>query len=180
MAAAPYPAGDSGEAAAGGAGGLASPTVVSPLALPGLGALERPEAPTLVLATINTLTVAWKPVEGASGYYCDYEGRTAVGSGVRSAGAGEWTGSGGRVVFEGTALLAVPSAKILGLQKNSEYVVRVTAVRKRRVVMPDGTALVQTVESTPSTTSDFLRTLNPGAELARLTGACAVWASRKH
>jgi hypothetical protein len=73
-------------------------------------------------------------------------------------------------VFKGSALLPGPRAAISGLQKNAAYVVRVTAVRKRRVLLPDGvTALEQTVESEPSAPSALLRTLNPGAEISRLT-----------
>lgn len=75
--------------------------------------------------------------------------------------------------MRGSALLHETSCRITGLQKKSDYVVRVTAVRKRRVVLPDGTALEQTTESEPSSLSPFYRTLNPGAEIARLTGEMA-------
>jgi uncharacterized phage infection (PIP) family protein YhgE len=82
-----------------------------------------------------------------------------------------WTGNGGRVVYQGSCLIpgSVTTATVLGLQKNSVYVVRVTAVRRRKVVLPDGSPLEQTLESQPSVSSGPMRTLNPGAEIARLT-----------
>lgn len=92
-----------------------------------------------------------------------------AGTDVRTAPLGVWLGCGGRVVVDGSALLPGTSCKVTGLQKNSDYVARVTAVKKRRVVLPDGTPLEQTVESEPSPPTAYLRTLNPGAEIARLT-----------
>lgn len=150
----------------GGIKGLVSPSSM----LPNFTAPNRPEAPHLMLATINSLTVAWPEVPGATGYYCDYECRTQTGTDDHTASASEWTGTSGRVVSRGSALLESATCKITGLQKNADYVVRVIAVRKRRVVLPDGTALEQVLESEPSETSGFLRTLNPRAEIARLTG----------
>ena len=52
---------------------------------------------------------------------------------------------------------------------------RVTAVRRRRVLLPDGvTELEQTAESAPSPAAAPLWTLDPDAEVARLAAANAA------
>ena len=48
---------------------------------------------------------------------------------------------------------------------------RITAVRRRRVGLPDGQTLEQTAESPPSAPSPPLRTLAAAAEIARLQAA---------
>lgn len=80
-----------------------------------------------------------------------------------------WSGSGGRVVAKGVAVLAGPRAIITGLQKNAAYAVRVTALRRRRVAVGDA-VLEQTAESEPSPAAGPFKTLSPATEIARLTG----------
>lgn len=136
--------------------------------------LPTPSPPTLKLATITSLTVQWEPVEGATGYYVDYEPRSQVGTDASTAAAGTWQGAGGRAVARGTALIKGTTVRIPGLQKNADYVVRVTAVRAQHISNEDGSTLDIIQESAPSEASAFLRTLNPGAEIARLTATNAA------
>lgn len=141
---------------------LAAAAGLGPLAPP-----PQPSPPTLLGASINSLTVGWAPVTGATGYYVDYEYR----SGVEGEPAGlTWGGNGGRVVNDGVALLpaGTTSCRLTGLHKSAAYIVAVTAVRVRRVVLPDGTALEQSASSPPSAPGGPFETLAPGAEIARL------------
>lgn len=131
-------------------------------------ALPAPSPPTLSNASINSLSLSWTPVEEASGYFVDYEFRSGVDGDPEGV---LLSGTGGRVVNGGMALLpatAQPRCRITGLHKNACYVVTVTAVRRRRVVLPDGQALEQIVDSPPSPAGGPFRTLAAGAEIARL------------
>jgi hypothetical protein len=142
------------------------------ISLPPFSAPSPPSPASLLLATIESLTVSWAAVEGATGYYCDYECRSRAGTDAKTANG--WIGTGGRVVNDASALLSSTRCKITGLQKHSDYVVRITAVKKRRVMLPDGSALEQVLESEPSAVSAPFKTLNPGAEIARLTDTNAM------
>lgn len=68
---------------------------------------------------------------------------------------------------------AAAGLRLGGLQKDARYAVRVTALRARRVQLPGGPTLEQCVESAPSDAT-MMRTLEAGAELARLAAANAA------
>ena len=90
--------------------------------------------------------------------------------GTNELSTASWDEPYGRAVVGGTTLLTTPSAIVKGLQRHSAYVMRVIAVRCRRIVLPDEkTCLDQTLESIPSSTSLPFWTLDPDAEVARLT-----------
>ena len=90
-------------------------------------------------------------------------------------------GRGGNGDIEKSLYSPLPS------QKDAVYVARLTAVRKRLVVLPGGgsssssggadTVLEQTLESPPSVPSALLRTLAPAAEIARLQAR--QWGGRR-
>lgn len=160
--------------------------------------LNSPSAPTLVEATLSSLTVQWSSVEHAAGYYLDFfcvslfgeapeveaseaarlreqlEAPTSEPSRMSPPGLREFGGH--RLAVHGDTLLRETQATICGLQPHGLYLVRVTAVACVTIAVPSPASsltphleLTSYFESAPSPLSAPFRTLHAGAEVARLT-----------
>ncbi len=164
--------------------GAASPSTAAAALAP----LATPDAPIFAGASITSITIQWQPVEGATGYYVDFEPRSAVGTDELTAAEGQWLGTvGGRASVGGSTVITgklfdplthAPqvaadghlTATVNGLQKNSAYAFRVTALRRVNLQLSaNAPALEAHQQSKPSKPSAIVRTLNPKAEIARLT-----------
>lgn len=123
------------------------------------GPLSTPSAPQLREAALGSLYFTWPPVEGADGYYLDVQSQAST------------QGNASRAVLNGSCLLPSPTGSVHGLMKDSAYVARVIAVRAVPVSVQGGKGMTVMEESEPSGWCDTVRTLNPAAEIVRLTAS---------